>query len=103
MAGLSGLMWGRFDGSWPLLMYYNQVWGSALKVYLTFRLDRQSWSRQAITSSGSAAGLSRWSTRMMTAAALASFVYAVTLLTSVMPMAGPAGLATLTLSPRSVP
>ncbi|HSF63627.1 MAG TPA: glycosyltransferase [Paracoccaceae bacterium] len=103
MAGLSGLMWGRFDGSWPLLMYYNQVWGSALKVYLTFRLDRQSWSRQAITSSGSAAGLSRWSTRMMTAAALASFVYAVTLMTSVMPMAGPAGLATLTLSPRSVP
>ena len=34
--------------SWyyPFLIYYNQVWGSAIKTYVFFRLDRQSWTRQ---------------------------------------------------------
>ncbi len=34
--------------SWyyPFLIYYNQIWGSCIKTYVFFRLDRQSWTRQ---------------------------------------------------------
>ncbi|MEK7802171.1 MAG: glycosyltransferase, partial [Pseudomonadota bacterium] len=34
--------------SWyyPFLIYYNQIWGSLIKTYVFFRLDRQSWTRQ---------------------------------------------------------
>lgn len=34
--------------SWyyPFLIYYNQIWGSMIKTYVFFRLDRQSWTRQ---------------------------------------------------------
>lgn len=34
--------------SWyyPFLIYYNQLWGSLIKTYVFFRLDRQSWTRQ---------------------------------------------------------
>ncbi len=34
--------------SWyyPFLLYYNQIWGSCIKTYVFFRLDRQSWTRQ---------------------------------------------------------
>jgi glycosyltransferase Alg8 len=34
--------------SWyyPFLLYYNQIWGSLIKIYVFFRLDRQSWTRQ---------------------------------------------------------
>ncbi|MCB1783646.1 MAG: glycosyltransferase family 2 protein [Alphaproteobacteria bacterium] len=34
--------------SWyyPFLIYYNQVWGSMIKTYVFFRLDKQSWTRQ---------------------------------------------------------
>jgi glycosyltransferase Alg8 len=36
------------DGRWPLLIYYNQVYGALLKGYILFRLDRQRWTRQNI-------------------------------------------------------
>lgn len=34
--------------SWyyPFLIYYSQIWGSCMKTYVLFRLDRQSWTRQ---------------------------------------------------------
>ncbi len=34
--------------SWyyPFLLYYNQIWGSVIKTYVFFRLDKQSWTRQ---------------------------------------------------------
>jgi len=34
--------------SWyyPFLIYYNQIWGSAIKTWVFFRLDKQSWTRQ---------------------------------------------------------
>jgi glycosyltransferase Alg8 len=34
------------SGYYPFLMYYNQIWGSCIKTYAFFRLDRQSWTRQ---------------------------------------------------------
>lgn len=36
------------DGSWPLLIYYNQVYGACVKTWILFRLDRQRWTRQNI-------------------------------------------------------
>lgn len=48
VSALEGLLWGRFDPTWPFLMAYTQIWGSFLKIYLQFRLNRQSWTRQGI-------------------------------------------------------
>lgn len=31
---------------YPFLLFYNQIWGSMIKTYVMFRLDRQSWTRQ---------------------------------------------------------
>jgi glycosyltransferase Alg8 len=44
--------------SWyyPFLMYYNQIWGSCIKTYVLFRLDRQSWTRQNIKMNAGATG-----------------------------------------------
>ena len=38
----------RPDVSWryPFLLYFNQIYGSLVKTYILFRLDRQSWTRQ---------------------------------------------------------
>lgn len=38
----------RVSWYYPFLMYYNQIWGSLIKTYVLFRLDRQSWTRQKI-------------------------------------------------------
>jgi glycosyltransferase Alg8 len=41
----------RREISWtyPFLLYYNQIYGSLIKVYIFFRLDKQSWTRQKTT------------------------------------------------------
>lgn len=33
----------------PLLLYFNQIFGSAVKVFIFFHLDRQKWTRQNTT------------------------------------------------------
>lgn len=42
------LLSGRNKISWryPFLFYYNHVYGSLIKTWVLFRLDRQSWTRQ---------------------------------------------------------
>ncbi len=42
------LLTSRFETSWryPFLLYYNQVYGSMIKTWVLFHLDRQSWTRQ---------------------------------------------------------
>src|SRR3546814_11900349 len=47
---LLGLAWGRVNPLWPLLLYYNQVVGAALKSSINFRFNRQKWTRQGISS-----------------------------------------------------
>lgn len=37
---------GTISWYYPFLIYYNQIWGSVIKTYVFFRLDRQSWTRQ---------------------------------------------------------
>lgn len=39
---------GRFSLLWVPLLYYNQLMGALIKTYVSFRLNRQSWSRQGI-------------------------------------------------------
>ncbi|QJQ95280.1 MULTISPECIES: glycosyltransferase [Halomonadaceae] len=40
---------GRFSLLWIPLIYYNQVFGAILKTYVSFRFNRQKWSRQGIS------------------------------------------------------
>ncbi|KAA0012556.1 glycosyltransferase family 2 protein [Billgrantia pellis] len=40
---------GRYSLLWIPLIYYNQVWGAILKTYVSFRFNRQKWSRQGIS------------------------------------------------------
>jgi glycosyltransferase Alg8 len=42
------LLFSRPHLSWryPFLLFFNQVYGSLMKTYVLFRLDRQSWTRQ---------------------------------------------------------
>ena len=48
------LLSSRHQTSWtyPFLLYYNQIYGSLIKTYVFFRLDKQSWTRQKTTLSG---------------------------------------------------
>lgn len=47
---LLGVTWGRSNPWWPLLLYYNQVVGAALKSSINFRFNQQKWTRQDISS-----------------------------------------------------
>ncbi|MDW5378192.1 glycosyltransferase [Halomonas sp. HP20-15] len=40
---------GRVSLLWVPLLYYNQIGGALLKTYVSFRFNRQSWSRQGIS------------------------------------------------------
>ncbi len=47
-----------FNGTWfpvthPPILYFGQVVGSALKIFVLFRLDRQKWTRQTAGAGGS--------------------------------------------------
>ncbi len=39
----------RVSVFYPFLLYFNQIFGSLMKVHITFRLDRQKWTRQKTT------------------------------------------------------
>jgi glycosyltransferase Alg8 len=40
----------RVSVFYPFLLYFNQIFGSLVKVHVTFRLDRQKWTRQKTAS-----------------------------------------------------
>lgn len=49
---LSMLLWtvrGRLSVYVPFLLYFNQIFGSFIKIFVFFRLDRQKWTRQNTT------------------------------------------------------
>ena len=48
-SGMISAVSGRFDGYYPILLYYNQLVGASVKIYVAFRVERQSWTRQGIT------------------------------------------------------
>lgn len=56
--------------AYPLILYYNQLVGAMVKIYVFFRLDRQSWTRQKTKLNRGLASYQRWfntwSSRAMT-------------------------------------
>jgi len=71
---------------YPVLLYYNQIVGSLVKIFALFHLDRQSWTRQKTTLSVQNAGFdavfNRISSKTMLFAAGSVFVCLMVLLTS---------------------
>ncbi len=64
--------------AYPFILYFNQIFGSLVKIYVFFRLDRQSWTRQKTRFSANAASfqqrLNKWSSRVMTFSSVSIFL-----------------------------
>lgn len=64
--------------AYPIILYYNQIVGALMKIYVFFRLDRQSWTRQPTTNKRDLASFQQWfntwSSRTMTFSAGSIFV-----------------------------
>jgi glycosyltransferase Alg8 len=69
------------------LLYFNQIFGSAVKVMIFFRLDRQRWTRQKTsfkkTDSRFDAAFKLWSSRLMNAVAVLVFVASLVFLANI--------------------
>lgn len=65
--------------SWryPILLYYNQIYGAFLKIYAVFNLHRQSWTRQKIGSQSEGI-LSQWNSASSALMHTASLLFMVT-------------------------
>ncbi|MBT5240758.1 MAG: glycosyltransferase [Rhodospirillaceae bacterium] len=60
-ATITGFYRGRgFSPYFPPLLYFTQVVGSLVKVYVSFRLNKQSWTRQKISTGGQRPLLGFW-------------------------------------------
>jgi glycosyltransferase Alg8 len=75
-------------GSWPLLIYLNQVYGALVKTWVLFNLDRQRWTRQNIELIGVGGPLVRVGSWYLHILALAALSTGVALLTGVLPLPG---------------
>lgn len=77
---------GAFSAFTPLLLYYQQVLGGIVKVFLMFHLDRQSWTRQGIAGKTAADALPAHNSfsHFLTAVAVAVFLYAAALIAGVL-------------------
>ncbi|WP_249677407.1 mannuronan synthase [Pseudomonas abieticivorans] len=64
--------------AYPVILYYNQIVGAIMKIYVFFRLDKQSWTRQPTTLKRDLASFQQWfntwSSRTMTFSAASIFV-----------------------------
>lgn len=76
----------RVGPAFPALLYYNQVVGSVMKIFVFFRLDQQSWTRQKTTLDRNLGAFHRrfnhWSSWAMTFSAASLFIAAVMCLLS---------------------
>nr|WP_298148087.1 mannuronan synthase [uncultured Pseudomonas sp.] len=68
----------RIGPAYPLILYYNQIVGALVKIYVFFRLDRQSWTRQDTKLDRGLESFQQrfntWSSRSMTFSAASVFV-----------------------------
>ncbi|WP_445262111.1 mannuronan synthase [Pseudomonas sp. EA_35y_Pfl2_R111] len=68
----------RIGPAYPLILYYNQIVGALVKIYVFFRLDQQSWTRQNTKLDRGLVSFQRWfntwSSRAMTFSAASLFV-----------------------------
>lgn len=76
----------RIGPAFPIALYYNQILGSLMKVYVLFHLDQQSWTRQKTKIDRQLGNFQRrfnaWSSRGMTFAATSMFIAVVVHLVS---------------------
>lgn len=74
---------------YPFLLYFNQIYGSMVKVFVLFRLDRQKWTRQNTVGGLGLSGLRNlWkgaSTLYLNTVAVALFVVLVSLVVGALP------------------
>lgn len=72
----------RISVLYPFLMFFNQVYGSAIKTFIFFRLDKQGWTRQRTTlARGSVAGrLPEWTSSYMHVLTFSFFAVAIAVL-----------------------
>ncbi|PVZ12393.1 MULTISPECIES: glycosyltransferase family 2 protein [unclassified Pseudomonas] len=68
----------RIGPAYPIILYYNQIVGALMKIYVFFRLDKQSWTRQPTALKRDLASFQQWfntwSSRTMTFSAGSIFV-----------------------------
>ena len=68
----------RVGPAFPMILYYNQIVGSLMKIYVFFRLDQQSWTRQNTALARELTPyqhwFNRWSSRAMTFTAASVFL-----------------------------
>ncbi|RAU46893.1 glycosyl transferase [Pseudomonas sp. RIT412] len=68
----------RIGPAYPVILYYNQIVGALMKIYVFFRLDKQSWTRQPTALKRDLASFQQWfntwSSRTMTFSAGSIFV-----------------------------
>jgi glycosyltransferase Alg8 len=69
----------RISGLHPPLLYYTQLYGALVKIWVLFRLDRQRWTRQNIVWSPR---LTPWQARLRAAGSLCLHLLALTALTT---------------------
>lgn len=70
-----GASYRRFSFLWPFLLYYNQFYGSLLKIYMSFRLNKQGWNRQKVAGRKQVNGLEVFSSITLHATALLAFAF----------------------------
>ena len=74
----------RIGPAYPVILYYNQIVGALVKIYVFFRLDQQSWTRQPTKLNRDLASFQRWfntwSSRTMTFSAASVFIATLLLL-----------------------
>jgi glycosyltransferase Alg8 len=67
----------RVHPSWPMLLYYNQIVGSTIKIHAFYHMDQQSWTRQKTVLARDLGAwqqrFNRWSSRAMTFTAASIF------------------------------
>ena len=85
----------RVSVLYPFFIYFNQVFGSVIKVYVFFRPNKQRWTRQKTTlrgASGALATLRAFSSNYMTVLSVTAFVASLAVLTGLLPIPATATL-----------
>lgn len=69
------LVRGRWAPHWPPMLFLNQILGGVVKTFVFFRMDRQKWTRQEIsTTGGSAVGGASGALHVLALACFASLL-----------------------------
>lgn len=82
-SALIGLVSRRWHPAFPALLYYGQLIGSLIKIFMTFNPNVQKWTRQNTGVQTDSAATVQPESRLLMGAALAVFVAAVLLATGV--------------------